>query len=172
MRRLKPPGFPLRAPEICGSGLKSPIRLLFQHFGRFPTECGETCCGFGVSFGEQFGNSGIFMQSKRRLAHLISVIFIFSQMTASVSFAAQKPPPEGPTGPTGATGPRGATGVTGATGPIGPSGARGSTGATGPAGPSGNPGATGATGVTGATGACRIGRIDWSNRRFRHFWYT
>ncbi len=87
------------------------------------------------------------MQSNRRLAQLFSLVFIFSLMMASVSSAAQKPPPEGPTGPTGATGPRGVTGATG------PTGSRGPAGVTGPTGPSGAPGATGATGSTGATGA-------------------
>ena len=101
------------------------------------------------------------MQLNRRLAHLLSFIFVFSLMTASVSSAKQMPPPEGATGPTGATGPRGATGATGPTGSrgptgvtghTGPTGVTGSTGATGPAGPSGNPGANGSTGATGATG--------------------
>jgi hypothetical protein len=102
------------------------------------------------------------MQLNRRLAHLLSFIFIFSLMTASVSSAKQMPPPEGPTGPTGATGPRGATGATGPTGsrgPAGVTGATGVTGSTGASGATGNPGlngstgATGATGITGATGA-------------------
>jgi BclA-like protein/collagen triple helix repeat protein len=101
------------------------------------------------------------MELNRRLARLLSLVFIFSLATAGVSLARQLPPPGGSTGPTGATGPRGATGATGPRGSQGPAGAtgntgatgmQGSTGATGPAGASGNPGIAGATGATGATG--------------------
>ena len=100
-----------------------------------------------------------FMQTNTRLADFLSLVFIFSLTTASLSSAKQMPPPEGATGPTGATGPRGATGATGPTGSrgpagtIGPTGATGAQGSTGATGSSGSPGANGSTGVTGATGA-------------------
>ena len=96
------------------------------------------------------------MQINSRLAHLLSLVFIFSMMTASVSSAKQMPPPEGATGPTGATGPAGSRGPAGVTGPIGPSGAPGSSGAAGLTGATGATGAAGIAGATGATGAAGI----------------
>ena len=86
------------------------------------------------------------MKPITKFPSLLAIVFALCTMMASISSAAQRPPPGGSTGPTGATGPAGPRGATGATG------ATGSTGATGATGSPGTNGATGATGLTGSGG--------------------